>query len=96
MLSEIEKLRFMNVISGVVRDSQGNLIAQARVYFTGGPVPLPDIAALTSKDGTFSLSAPVAGPYTLACVADGFAPTEVTVAVTDNKETHLDIGLRHE
>jgi hypothetical protein len=89
------KLRFMNVISGVVRDSQGNPTAHARVYFTSGPVPLPDIAALTSKDGMFSLSAPVSGSYTLACVADGFAPIEVTAAVTDNKETQLDIRLRH-
>ena len=86
----------MNVISGVVRDSHGNPIAQARVYFTNGPVPLPDIAALTNKDGAFSLSAPVAGSYTIACAAEGFSPTVVTAAVADNKETHLEIRLRTE
>ena len=86
----------MNVISGVVRDSNGNPIAQARVYFTNGPVPLPDIAALTNKNGAFSLSAPVAGSYTIACAAEGFAPTVVTVAVSDNKDTHLEIRLRTE
>ncbi len=84
----------MNVISGVVRDSHGNPLAQARVYFTNGPVPLPDIAALTNKDGAFSLSAPVAGSYTIACAAEGFAPTEVTVAIADSKEAHLEIRLR--
>jgi hypothetical protein len=84
----------MTVISGVVRDLHGHPIVQARVYFTNGPVPLPDIAALTNKEGTFSLTAPVAGSYTLACAAEGFAPTVVTVAVTDSQETHLEIRLR--
>ena len=84
----------MSVISGVVRDSYGNPIVQARVYFTNGPVPLPDIAALTNKDGAFSLTAPAAGSYTIACAAEGFAPTEVTVAIADSKETHLEIRLR--
>ena len=84
----------MAVISGVVRDAHGNPIAQARVYFTNGPVPLPDIAALTNKDGAFSLTAPAAGSYTIACAAEGFAPTAVTVAVTDGQETHLEIQLR--
>ncbi len=84
----------MNVISGVVQDSHGNPLVQARVYFTNGPVPLPDIAALTNKDGAFSLTAPVAGSYTLVCAAEGFAPTEVTVAIADSKETYLEIRLR--
>ena len=84
----------MNVISGVVQDSHGNPLVQARVYFTNGPVPLPDIAALTNKDGAFSLTAPVVGSYTLACAAEGFAPTAVTVAIADSQETHLEIRLR--
>jgi hypothetical protein len=86
----------MNVISGVVRDSHSDPIAQARVYFTNGPVVLPDIAALTDKDGAFSLSAPVVGSYTIACAAEGFAPTVVTVAIADSKEMHLEIRLRTE
>ncbi len=84
----------MTIISGVVRDAHDNPIAQARVYFTNGPVPLPDMAALTNQEGAFSLAAPVAGSYTIACAAEGFAPTEVTVAVTDSQETHLEIRLR--
>ncbi len=86
----------MNIISGVVCDSHSNPIANARVYFTNGPVALPDIAALTNKDGAFSLSAPIAGSYTIACAAEGFAPAAVTVTVADKKETHLEIRLRSE
>ena len=84
----------MPVISGVVRDARGHPLAQTRVYFTKGPVPLPDIAALTNKEGAFSLTAPAAGSYTLACAAEGFALTEVTVAVADSQETHLEIQLK--
>jgi hypothetical protein len=84
----------MAQISGIVRDSRGNPVAQARVYFTGGPEPWPDIAALTDNNGTFSLSAPSPGTYTIECVAEGFAPVVATVTVTGDQEVRLDITLR--
>ena len=83
----------MNVISGVVRDPRNNPVSQARVYFTHGPVPLPDIAALTDNSGAFSLSAPVPGTYTIECAAEGFANTTATVTVAGGQETHLEIRL---
>jgi hypothetical protein len=46
-----------SIISGVVKDNDGNAISGARVSFIAGPVPLPDIAALTDINGTFVLSA---------------------------------------
>ena len=49
------------VIHGVVRDQHGAPLAEARVYFAGGPVPLPDVAAMTDATGTFQLTAPVPG-----------------------------------
>ena len=36
-------------IAGVVVDPRGNPVEEARVYFVEGPVPLPDIAALTDS-----------------------------------------------
>ncbi len=85
----------MSIISGIVRDPSGKPIEQVRVYFTRSPVLLPDIAALTGQDGTFSLTAPRPGTYTLECAAEGFAPVDTQVIVTDDqREIHLDIQLK--
>lgn len=86
--------RVPNVISGIVRNPRGEPVAQARVYFIGGPVPLPDIAALTDSGGAFSLSAPTPGTYHIECAVEGFAPTVATVAVTEGQEVQLEIWLR--
>jgi hypothetical protein len=83
-----------SVISGIVRDLKGRPVAQARVYFTAGPVPLPDIAALTDSAGSFSLSAPTAGSYTIECTADGFAPAATTVTVSGGSGIHVEIHLK--
>ena len=83
-----------NLISGFVGDSAGKPVTGARVYFTGGPVPLPDIAALTDGGGAFSLSVPSAGIYEIECNADGFAPEAVTVALAPGQTAHLDIRLK--
>jgi hypothetical protein len=53
------------VIAGVVVNAEGNPLEGARVYFVAGPIPLPDIAALTDGNGRFALSAPVSGTYQL-------------------------------
>jgi len=82
-----------HVITGIVRDSRGSPVAQARVYFTSGPAPFPDIAGLTGNDGTFALSVPSPGTYKIECVAEGFAPTSVTVVVTDSQTTQIEIRL---
>ncbi|PSJ24249.1 hypothetical protein B7P34_34430 [Streptosporangium nondiastaticum] len=69
------------VIRGTVRDAAGAPVAGARVAFADGPVPLPDVAAVTDGEGRFALTAPAAGTYTLACRADGgTATTRVRVA----------------
>jgi hypothetical protein len=61
------------VISGMVVDAEGNPIQGARVFFVEGPVPLPDIAALTDDSGHFALSAPVSGTYRLRVASEGSA-----------------------
>ena len=87
-------VRIPSVISGIVRDPLGSPVAQARVYFTDGPVPLPDIAALTDSDGAFSLSAPSVGTYTIECVAEGFTSTAVTVTLAGSQKIQTEIRLR--
>jgi hypothetical protein len=87
-------MQFHSVISGIVRGPEGQPLSEARVYFTRGPVPLPDIAALTDSAGKFSLSVPSVGTYTIGCTVEGFAPTTETVTVTDKEEIRLEIQLR--
>jgi hypothetical protein len=79
-------------IAGLVRDESGAPIKDARVYFTQAPVPVPDVAALTGADGTFSLTAPVDGTYTLECNAEGFSAARATVASQEG--AGLDFTLR--
>lgn len=82
-----------SVIFGVVRDLSGNPVPKARVSFTAGPVPLPDIAALTDAKGTFTLSAPVPGEYIIEVVSDEFVKKKEKITVESNHEKHIDITL---
>ena len=43
--------RSTSIIVGLVRDSLGNPVPNARASFVVGPVPLPDIAALVDTSG---------------------------------------------
>jgi hypothetical protein len=54
-------------MAGVVRDRTGAPVAEAVVSLAAGPVPLPDIAALTGPDGSFRVTAPMPGAYQLVC-----------------------------
>lgn len=83
-----------SIISGTVRDPEGQPAAEARVYFKDGPGPLPEVAALTDGGGQFSLSAPAAGTYQIGCMADGFLPATVTVKVTRGQDAQVEIKLR--
>jgi len=81
-------------IEGWAHLADGTSVGEARVFFTGSPVPLPDIAALTDDDGRFSLFAPSPGRYQLVCHADGFDPASVTVDVGGDAGTvEVDIEL---
>jgi Carboxypeptidase regulatory-like domain len=68
-------------VVGTVLDRTGRPAAGATVMWLNGPVPLPDVALLTQADGSFVMSAPVPGPYTLACRRDpdGVARADVNV-----------------
>ncbi|GGX70142.1 carboxypeptidase-like regulatory domain-containing protein [Streptomyces hiroshimensis] len=85
------------VIRGTVRDAAGAPVAGARVAFAGGPVPLPDVAALTDGEGRFALTAPAAGTYTVVCRAGGAtaaARVEVTAAPAAARPEDVRADLR--
>jgi hypothetical protein len=82
------------VVVGTVRDLAGHPVAGARIAFVEGPVPLADIAALTGADGTFSLTAPVAGTYRIACHADGFQSQSSTITVGAGTHITLNFTMR--
>lgn len=81
------------VINGIVRDRSGRPVAQARVYFLSGPVPLPDIALLTGADGTFRLAAPVAGSYSLGCTTPDGESVSRAVEVTGEADASVSFEI---
>jgi protocatechuate 3,4-dioxygenase beta subunit len=81
------------VIRGAVLDTDHNPVAQARVFFVGGPAAVPDVAALTDDQGEFALSVSVPGTYEIECAADGFAPTVATAEVGEPQEIRLRVRL---
>ncbi len=80
-------------IQGIVVNSFGQPVKDAVVYIVDGPTPFPDIAAVTSEDGSFHLSGLSKGAYQLQitlndstfeydCLVDD--PTEIVkIAVQD-------------
>lgn len=82
------------VISGAVRDADGNPVANARIAFVGAPVDVPDIAALTDSAGRFALSAPAPGRYVIGCYAEGYSPATVAVDVADVDAYHIEVHLK--
>ena len=83
-------------IAGVVVDAEGNPVEEARVYFVVGPVPLPDIAALTDSSGRFALSVPTSGTYQLGIASEGPAgllQETTTVEVGEGRSVDLEISL---
>ena len=83
-------------IAGVVVGAEGNPVEEARVYFVEGPVPLPDIAALTDSSGRFALSAPTSGTYQLGIASEGaagFLHETTTVEVGEVRRVALEVRL---
>jgi protocatechuate 3,4-dioxygenase beta subunit len=75
-----------------VLDATGKPVAQARVYFTSAPGPVPDIAAVTGADGRFRLTAPRPGAYQIAANTDALGSGRAE-AVVGSKDVTLEIRL---
>jgi uncharacterized GH25 family protein len=86
-------LKMVGVIHGIVLDRKGKPVTEARVSFVSGPISLPDIAALTDINGTFALTAPASGTYTIEVVSEEFAPKKVSVTVAGNQKEYTEILL---
>jgi hypothetical protein len=81
------------VVAGVVRSPAGEPVPQARVYIAGGPVSVPDIAALTDAEGRFTISLPAAGTYEVAYTAEGYTPSSTNVEVTGEHALLVELRL---
>ena len=68
------------MINGAVTDPYGHPVVGVTVLIASSPVPVPDIAALTGEDGTFSIAVPAPGEYRLV-VRSRVDLVEVTVQV---------------
>ena len=81
------------VIAGVVRDSEGFPVADARVYLIAAPGPFPDIAGLTDARGTFTLGARIPGEYQIGCTATGHGSTSETIVVRSGQDVQVEISF---
>ncbi len=84
----------MPLIAGKVVDENGKPVAWARVMFTKSPVTLPDIAAMTGEDGSFTLSVPQNGAYEISTFTDdqqGKAEVDVS---GDRHEIEVRLGAK--
>jgi hypothetical protein len=80
------------IIAGTVLDATGKPVAQARVFFTSAPGPVPDIAAITGADGSFRLSAPRPGSYRIAAHSETSGSGDSNVVVAD-KDVSVEIRV---
>jgi hypothetical protein len=81
----------MALIHGQVIDAQGAPLAEVPVYFIAAPMPMPDISLLTDEEGRFTLSAPVAGHYTLGARADNGQSAQAEVEVSSTEPVSVTI-----
>ncbi|MGV9457113.1 carboxypeptidase-like regulatory domain-containing protein [Streptomyces sp. NPDC003635] len=81
------------LITGVVEDLHGRPVPDATVYFTAGTGPYPDVAALSAADGSFTLSVPDEGDYTLACMTPDGRVAETPVAAHSDQPAQVRLRI---
>ena len=82
------------VITGVATGPDGP-VALARVMVAQSPAPMPDIAALTGEDGSFTIGTVGPGRYVVAVYADGYVPAHAEVMIGP-REVGADLRVRLE
>lgn len=80
-------------IRGVVLSEDGRPATDVVVGLASGPVPLPDIAAVTGERGDFILTAPAAGQYVVTVSFPDGAQERVTVQVAE-EDTEVALQVR--
>ena len=81
-------------IAGVVLDGAGRPVSDAAVAVVAAPVPVADLAALTGRDGRFTIAAPEPGRYTILATAPDSRSSRVSVWVdVDAAETQVEIRV---
>jgi hypothetical protein len=82
------------LVRGTTRRRGGREIAEARVFFTEAPVPVPDVATLTNDSGGFTLYAPAPGLYVVSCHAEGLSPASLSIDIAAwTSEVHIEIEM---
>ncbi len=72
------------VVTGLVTDASGNPLGEATVTVPRGSVAVPEMAVITSSDGSYQWDLP-AGTFTLEVHKDGYATAsaEVNIAASE-------------
>lgn len=79
-------------IRGVVLSEDGQPVIDVVVGVTSGPVPLPDIAAVTGEQGDFILAAPAVGQYVLTVsYPDGTQENRTLHVADEDTEVALEV-----
>lgn len=84
LTNPVIRIAQLYAISGVVKDSDGNPVADAKVSASNSAA-----AAVTAADGTFTLENLMAGEYTLTVSKDGFS--DISQKVTVESESVADV-----
>ncbi len=82
------------LIRGVIRDVGGAALEGAVVGFVDAPVDVPDIAAVTGGDGTFTIAAPARGRYRIGVRAPDHEYREVELDVVDDVDLEATLTPR--
>lgn len=82
------------IITGFVTNERGDGVSAARVWLSAGPVALPDIAGLSDERGSFTLSVPAPGSYTVECAAEDYAAESRHVTVGDGQRVEIRFRLK--
>lgn len=79
-------------IRGVVLSENGQPAADVVVGLASGPVPLPDIAAVTGEQGDFILAAPAVGQYVVTVsYPDGRQESRTLDVAAEDTEVALEV-----
>lgn len=84
----------MTRVHGSVTDAHGSPLAGASVYVISAPMSMPDIALLTDAQGQFTLTAPVAGHYTIGVRAGNGTSAQTDFDAQDEKEISIKLQLK--